>query len=355
MALFLIAVFFTLFVSFCCSLLEAMILSTTVGEVEAVKRDHPRKGEILENLKLRLDETISTILTLNTIANTLGSVLVGGLAIKLFGEAWLGVFSALMTIAILIISEVIPKNIGVAYRKTLQPVVALPLAGMVKLLRPVTWLCNVIVRVFMPAKRQDADASGDEIILLAQRGAKDGSLTASESSIIANALRLDDVIVRNIMTPRTVVTALRRSATVGEVFSKHPNIPFARIPVYGRNLDDIVGLVRRRDLLKAKANDLDHDLVEKHMQEIHVIPETATVANALQHFLKTQQQLLVAVDEFGSVSGVITMEDVFEQLIGREIFEKDDLAVDMRVLAQSRLAKQIQQRRGAATRPPMPL
>jgi CBS domain containing-hemolysin-like protein len=345
MALFLIAVFLTLSISFVCSLMEAMILSTTVGEVEAVKRDYPRKGELLENLKIRLEETISTILTLNTIANTLGSVLVGGLALKLFGDAWLGVFSAVMTISILVFSEVIPKNIGVAYRKSLQPRVARPLTLMVKLLRPVTYLCNVIVRLFMPsATTADANASGDEIILLAQRGAKDGSLTASESNIIANALQLDDVSVRKIMTPRTVVTALRRSITIADVFVQHPNIPFARIPVYGRNRDDIVGLVRRRDLLKAKANDLDQDLVEKHMQEIHFIPETATVANALQHFLKTHQQLLVVVDEFGSFSGVVTMEDVFEQLIGREIFEKDDLAVDMRALAQSRLAKQVQQR-----------
>jgi CBS domain containing-hemolysin-like protein len=187
MTLFLIAVFLTLTVSFVCSLMEALILSTTVSEVEALKRDHPRKGELLENLKLRLEETISTILTLNTIANTLGSVLVGGLALKLFGDAWLGVFSAVMTISILIFSEVIPKNVGVAYRKTLQPKVVRPLTLMVKLLRPVTYLCNVIVRVFMPATTANAHASGDEIILLAQRGAKDGSLTASESNIIANA------------------------------------------------------------------------------------------------------------------------------------------------------------------------
>ena len=354
MSLFVVAVFLTLTVSFICSLMEAMVLSTTVSEVEALKRDRPRKGALLERLKVRLDETISTILTLNTIANTLGSVLVGGLAIKLFGEAWLGVFSALMTVAVLVFSEVIPKNIGVAYRRSLQPLVVSPLTGMVKLLRPVTWVCNLIVRLFMPGTNADANAhaSGDEIILLAQRGAKDGTLTDIESIIIANALSLEDVSVRKIMTPRTVITALNRASTIGEVLAKYPNLPFARIPVYGRSIDDVVGLVRRRDLLKAKANDAD--LVEKHMQEVHFVPETATVENALQVFLKTHQQLLVAVDEYGSTSGVITMEDIFEQLIGREIFEKDDLAVDMRALAQARLAKQIQLRRKTATRPPLP-
>lgn len=356
MLIFALAVFLTLTVSFVCSLMEAMVLSTTVSEVEALKRDRPRKGALLERLKVRLDETISTILTLNTIANTLGSVLVGGLAIQLFGDAWLGLFSALMTVGILVFSEVIPKNIGVAYRRSLQPLVVSPLTGMVKLLRPITWVCNLIVRLFMPGTNAGANAhaSGDEIILLAQRGAKDGTLTDIESIIIANALSLEDVSVRKIMTPRTVITALNRASTVGEVLAKYPNLPFARIPVYGRNIDDIVGLVRRRDLLKAKANDHDTELVEKHMQEVHFIPETATVENALQVFLKTHQQLLVAVDEFGSTSGVITMEDIFEQLIGREIFEKDDLAVDMRALAQARLAKQIEVRRKAVTRPPFP-
>src|SRR5690606_5141937 len=179
----------------------------------------------------------------------------------------------------------------------------------------------------------------------------EGSLTESESSIIANALSLDEIRVSEIMTPRTVVTLLRRGATIGEVFREYPNVPFARIPVYGKNIDDIVGLVRRRDLLKAKANDLDHDQVGKVMQEVHFIPETATAAQALQLFLKTHQQLVVVVDEFGSTAGVITMEDVIEHLIGREIFEKDDIAVDMRELARAKLSKRIASRRGGSIAP----
>ncbi|HEX3731203.1 MAG TPA: CBS domain-containing protein, partial [Opitutaceae bacterium] len=176
--------------------------------------------------------------------------------------------------------------------------------------------------------------SDEEIILLAERGAQEGTLTKSESNIIANALSLDNVRVGAIMTPRTVVTALPRGASVGEVFKQYPSLPFGRMPVYGKNLDEIVGLVRRRDLLKAKANDQDQVLVEEIMHEINFIPETATVANALQVFLRAHQQLLVSVDEFGATSGVVTMEDVIEHLLGREIFEKDDLAVDMREFAR---------------------
>jgi CBS domain containing-hemolysin-like protein len=146
------------------------------------------------------------------------------------------------------------------------------------------------------------------------------------------------------MTPRTVVTALNRSTSVSEVFIEHPTLPFGRMPVFGKNLDDIVGVVRSRDLLRAKAQDQDAGLVEHFMQEAQFIPETATVGNALQLSLKTHNKLLVAVDEFGATAGVVTMEDVIEQLLGREIFEKDDLAVDMRELARTRLQKQDRRR-----------
>src|SRR5690606_20715908 len=235
MVLFAIAIILTLLVSFLCSMMEAMVLSTTVAEVEALKRDRPRRGIVLEQLRTGLEETISTILTLNTIANTLGSVIIGGLAIRLFGEAVLGIISGAMTLAILIFSEVIPKNLGVVYRRTLQPHAVYPLLWMRNALRPVTYVCNLIVRMVIkvPPERTNSD---EEILLLAERGAQEGSLTESESSIIANALSLDEIRVSEIMTPRTVVTLLRRGATIGEVFREYPNVPFARIPVYGKNI-----------------------------------------------------------------------------------------------------------------------
>lgn len=344
MFLFATAIILTLGISFICSLMEALVLSTTVSEVESLKKTRPRRGEILEQLKTSLEETISTILTLNTIANTLGSITIGGLAIKLFGQTSLGIISALMTLGILFFSEVIPKNLGVVYRQSLQPHVVYPLLWMRNALRPVTYLCNVLVRIVITSPPEKTD-SDEEIILLAERGAMEGSLTKSESSIITNALSLDEVRVLDIMTPRTVITSLKRTATIGEVFEAYPNLPFARIPVYQESLDHVVGLVRRRDLLKAMANDLEEDLIAAHMQEIHFIPETATAGQALQEFLKTHQQLFVVVDEFGSTAGVLTIEDVMEHIIGREIFEKDDVAVDMRELARARLKKSLRQRR----------
>jgi len=345
---FILAISLTLAVVFICSMIEAMVFSTTIAEIEALKRSLPRIGGLLESMKLNMDETISTILTVNTIATALGSAVIGAIGAHLFPERLLAIVMIGYGATLLILAEVIPKTIGVVSRKTLQPSLTYPLWLMCRTLRPVTYLCNLVVRLVI-TKPVETEKSDEEIILLAERGALQGTLSKSESNIITNALSLDDVRVSELMTPRTVVTALKNHSTVGEIFREFPNIPFARIPVYGKSIDDIVGLVRRRDLLKAKANDLDFELIEKLMQEINFIPETVTAANALQVFLKTQQQLLVVVDEFGATAGVITMEDVMEHLLGREIFEKDDVAVDMRELARAKLQKQNRNRRHGDT------
>ncbi len=339
-----LVIILTIGTSFFCSLTEAVILSTTNAEIEALKKSRPRRGAMLEGLKRDIDATISSILTMNTAANSLGSVVVGALAAHYYSDSTLVLLSIGFGATLLVFSEVLPKNIGVSHRRTLQPYVVYSLGWLNRALFPVTWLCALVVRPFVgpPAKVHGSD---EEIILLAERGTREGTLSVSESSIIANALSLDNVRVSEIMTPRTVVMALNRSSSVAEVFTEHPTLPFGRMPVFGRNLDDVLGVVRSRDLLKAKAHDQDAGLVEQFMQEAHFIPETATVANALQLSLKTHNKLLVAVDEFGSTAGVVTMEDIIEHLLGREIFEKDDVAVDMRELARTRLQKQDRGRR----------
>jgi CBS domain containing-hemolysin-like protein len=345
------AIVFTLTISFICSLFEALILSTTVAEVEGLKKRLPRRGQMLEKLRVEIEETISAILTLNTIANSLGSVIIGAIGAHLFGDKILAVISAVFGAVLLVGAEVLPKNVGVVYRRSLQPYVVYPLLWLRWVLRPVTWLANTIVSLFIRSRSAD-HGSHEEILLLAERGARFGTLSKNESNIIANALSLDDVRVGALMTPRIVVTALRRNATIGDVFREFPNLPFGRIPVYGRNLDDIVGLVRRRDLLKAKANDQDAVLVESLIHEAQFIPETATAANALQSCLRSHQKLLIAVDEFGATAGVVTMEDLIEHLIGGEIFESDDVAVDMRELARAKTRRSAKPKRAGESELP---
>jgi CBS domain containing-hemolysin-like protein len=334
----------TVATSFICSLFESIILSTTIAEIESLKKTRPRRAALLETLKREIDATISAILTLNTVANSLGSVVVGVVASEFYSGRGLVVISMAFGAILLLFSEVLPKNLGVAHRRALQPYVVYPIGWLRRVLYPVTWVCAGVVRPLVgpPAKLHGSE---EEIILLAERGAKEGTLSKSESSIIANALSLDNIRVSEIMTPRTVVTALNRSSSVAEVFVDHPALPFGRMPVYGRNIDDIIGIVRSRDLLKAKAHDQDAGLVEQFMQEAQFIPETATVANALQLCLKTHTKLLVVVDEFGATAGVVTMEDVIEHLLGREIFDKDDVAVDMRELARAKIQRQERSKR----------
>lgn len=331
-----LAIVVTISLSALCSLFEAMILSTTAAEIEALKNVSPLRGALLERFKTETAETSSAILSLNTLANTLGATLVGWLAALQFphSEQVLLAFAFGMAGGILIFSEIIPKNVGVLYRSRLHKHCVYPLQWVRLLMRPLSWVCRLPLRVFVRRPEEPLESSDDEIVLLAEKGAKEGTLSTDESDMIANALRLDDVSVRDIMTPRTVVTALDQETDIRMVFQQMANIPFARIPVYKDSIDNVVGIVRRRDLLKAKADDADATFLKQWMQKAFFVPENATALDALRLFLKHHQQLAIAVDEFGSMSGVISMEDIVEQILGQEIFEKDDVAVDMRELAR---------------------
>lgn len=173
-------------------------------------------------------------------------------------------------------------------------------------------------------------------MLLAEKSEKEGTLTSNEREVINNALSLDEIQVEEIMTPRTVMYTIDDSETIGSLFERERHIPFARIPVFHENSDNISGIVRRRDILSAKADDQDELVIAELAHAPIYIPENATADNALQMFLKKHQQLAIVVDEFGSTSGVVTMEDVIEHIIGQEIYEDDDPAVDMRDLARRR-------------------
>lgn len=348
MTWFILAVTFTLGVSAFCSLLEAMILSTTTAEIEGLKQRAPRKGHLLEYFKSDIEHTSSSILGLNTVANTSGASISGFLAAQHLGEGNVGLFSFFLTLAILVFSEVIPKNFGVLYRKSLQPHLVYPLLTVRIGMWPISILCKMLVQLI--AGRSNTEEIVDEdIILMAEKSAKEGNLTAEESAMVSNALSLDEVRVSDVMTPRIVMTAYDKALTVGQLFAESRNISFARIPVYDEMIDNIVGIVRRRDLLGALAEDRDDATIEELMHEVIFVPENANGAHALQQFLQNHQQLAVVVDEFGSVSGVVTMEDIIEHILGQEIFEKDDVAIDMRELARRKRLASTRQKDEAAT------
>jgi len=331
-----VAVALTIGISALCSTLEAMILSITPAEIEALKKNSSRKGKMLERYREEIEETTSSILSLNTIANTLGATLVGGLAEKAFGDGGnsLLIFAGGMTLGILFFAEIIPKNIAVAYRGGLQANLVYPLAVVRFVMAPISKVCKATVKAVVPQNNEREIDEEEEIILLAQKGAKEGSLSNNESDLVTNALRLDDVHVRDIMTPRTVVTAFEEDMTVEKVFDMHPNVPFARVPIFAETIDSVTGIVRRRDLLQAAAEDKDEVVIKELAQEVVFVPENASADKALRLLLAQHSQLVVVADEFGSTVGVLAMEDIIESILGQEIFEHDDVAVDMRELAR---------------------
>ena len=331
-----VAVAFTIGVSSLCSILEAMILSITTAEIEDFKDRSPKWGQKLSKFRDEIDETSSAILSLNTIANTLGATLVGGLAEKSFGngENTLLLFACGMTLGILFFAEILPKNFTVSYRTEMLPYLVPPLVMVRFCMSPFSKICKFTMRAMVPEKEKSSEEDENEIILLAQKGAKEGTLTSEESDLVTNALKLDGIKVSEIMTPRTVMLALDELLSVEDTFKQHPNIPFARIPIYSDNIDHITGIVRRRDLLNSMVAGNSNTSLLDHAKDALFIPENASADKALRLLLSEHCQLSVVVDEFGSVTGVLALEDIVESILGQEIFEHDDLAVDMRELAK---------------------
>lgn len=333
-----IAIALTIGISALCSVLEAMILSITTAEIENFKNQAPKRGTLLKKYRLEIEETSSAILSLNTIANTLGATLVGGLAEKSFGggENSLLLFACGMTGGILFFAEILPKNFTVSHRAEMLFLLVPPLAIVRWSMSPISKFCKVTMNLVVPEKEKKAEEDEEEIILLAQKGAKDGTLTNQESDWVTNALKLDEIRVSKIMTPRTVTFALEECTSIKETFKIHPNVPFARIPVFADNIDQITGIVRRRDLYNAMIEENGNQTLSKISKEPLFIPENTSADKALRLLLAEHCQLSIVVDEFGSVSGVLALEDIVESILGQEIFELDDLAVDMRELARRR-------------------
>lgn len=332
-----IAITLTLGFSFMCSLLEAVILSATPSEIEALKKRSPDRGALLERFKEEIQETSAAILAVNTAVNTLGALWVGHIAADLFHDksVFLILFSVALTACILLFAEILPKNIGILYRTSCLGLVVYPMHWLRLFSRPVSWVCERGLRIILKRKPEVASPA-DDIVLIAEKSAEDGTLSADERTMIINALSLDEVQVHQLLTPRTVVYALEGSRTVADILSETPNPPFSRIPLYHETLDQCTGTVRRRDLLKASASDQEQVRLQDIAQLPLFISETTTGAEALKLCLQHHQQLAIVQDEFGALAGVLTLEDIFEHLLGQEIFEKDDVAVDMREFARKK-------------------
>jgi CBS domain containing-hemolysin-like protein len=314
-----------------CSLCEAVLYALPATHIAKLKEeDHPA-GRRLEALRENIDQPITAILTVNTVANTAGAAVAGSLATKALGDGNVVLFSAALTIAILLFSEIVPKTIGVVYTRGLAPHLALPLSAMVWSLRPAILLISFVTRLI--ARDQEEGVSQEEIVSMARLGKRSGAIDAGEAAVIQNILHLPNVPARRIMTPRTVVFALDVASTVAEALEKKQLMVHSRMPVYAERVDDIVGMVFRRDVLAA--DDPDTPL-QQLIRPVHFVGQQEPVDRTLELMLEHKRHMLVVVDEFGGFAGVVTLEDVLEEILGEEIMDEFDQVADMRALAIQR-------------------
>lgn len=312
--------------------MEAIILSVSHSYIGVMVKRGKRSGVILRNLKRKVDYPLGAILTFNTVANTVGAAAVGAQAYQVFGSQWTAVVSAILTVSILVFSEVLPKTLGAVYWKRLAPFASYAISGMIILAYPVVRLLEALSRSI---SRQAAHSqiSREEIIVLAETAAHDGILLKKEAQIIENLLLMSEIRTADILTPRSVIDALQKDQTVAEAMAMEPTIRFTRIPVYNRGLDDVIGLVLHDRLLEAFYTGRSDTRIEALMGPIYAVPESKPIADLFEEFIRRREHLFEVVDEYGGTAGIVTLEDVLETLLGVEIVDEFDSVADMRAYA----------------------
>lgn len=328
------AVALAIIVSAFCSVCEAALYSITTSQVELLKKTGHSSGALLKNLRSDIDEPITAILTLNTIANTVGAAVAGACVAKLYGDQNVIWFSAVFTMSILIFSEIIPKTIGVSFSFKLAPFIAFPLYWMVVLLKPVIIMCRSITRL-IPQKSTKENISAEELQTIAYLSLKSGEIEPDQEMVINNVLVLQTKMVRQVMTPRTVTFSLDENLTVADAMEQLQRLSsHSRVPVYNEEQNNITGIIMRKDVFLAAARGQLDQRLTSLKQAVHFVPETAALNRILIEFFNRRQHLFVVVDEYGSMTGIISMEDILEEIVGREIIDESDKALDMRELAR---------------------
>lgn len=328
-------------VSFLCSVWEAVLLSIPVSHIELLVEKGSKPGLIMQKLRQNVERPISAILTLNTIAHTVGAAGAGAEATAIFGSEFFGIISAILTLLLLIFSEIIPKTLGAVYAKQLTPFTAHSLRILLIVLAPAVYMFEFVTRAMRPS--EDAPTvTRSELQIMARISAQEGGIQERENRIVSNLLQLADFQIETIMTPRTVVLMFQEDMTVGEVIQQHKILPYSRIPIYSESADHIKGYVLRHEIYKRVAAD-EHDIkLTSIIREIHAVPETNSVAHVLNEFILKQDHIFVVIDEYGGTAGLITLEDTVETLLGIEILDESDRVADLRQLARRRYQSQLE-------------
>ena len=342
----LIVYFFTaLVVSFICSLLESVLLSVSHAHIAVLIKEGKKRGKIMASLKENINRPLSAILTINTIANTVGAAGVGAQTYSVFGSGWVALSSFILTISILFFSEIIPKSLGANYTKSLVGFTSYMTRGLIFIVFPMVIIGEKIAKFLKKGESDKSKASREELIAMAELSEDEGAIDSQEGDIIENLMKLDNISAEEVMTPRSVIFALSKNETVGEVIDKYTPLVFSRIPIYEKSLDQIIGFVHRYDLVNKQAEDKFHVEMHNLMEPVHTVSDDESISTILDQFVKRRQQIFIVADEFGTTTGLITLEDAIETLLGVEIVDEHDSVVDMRKLASAKLAKRQQRER----------
>jgi len=315
--------------------MESVLLSTPPAYVVSKEAAGAKWAKGFLDFKANIDKPLSAILTLNTIAHTVGAAGVGAQAVKVFGEAYFGWVSAILTILILVITEIIPKTIGARYFKNLSVFTLVLLRFTVFITYPVVILSGFITRLFA-AGPDEKSTSREEIAAMASIGKEEGIFTEKENKIIQNLLRLKNVKVIDVMTPRVVVASAEENLFLSDFMENKDNLKFSRIPVYQGSEENITGYVFRQEVFEYLAEDQHKLMIKDIKHPILFIPDSMVLFSVWESLMAKKEHMAIVVDEYGSMRGIVTMEDIIETLLGIEILDEKDTIVDMQKYARER-------------------
>ncbi len=328
-------------VSFLCSVAEAVLLSITPSYIEHLKVKNPRHAALLKQLKQdKLDRSLAAILTLNTIAHTVGAIGAGAKATVIFGNTWFGVFSAVMTLMILFLSEIIPKTLGAVYWTGLSGLATIYIKTIIVILYPIVWVSEKMTTMISHGQQLHV-FSREEFIAMARMGERTGQIPGKESRIIRNIFKFESLRATDIMTPRTVIAALPEDMKIAEALQFATRTPFSRLPVYRKNIDQITGFVFKDDILIHSAQKRGDETLTALKRDILVVPDTVSLPVLLERILENRQHIVVVINEYGGTEGLVTLEDLVETLMGMEIMDERDNVEDMRALARKQWEERI--------------
>ncbi|MDG1224285.1 MAG: hemolysin family protein [Candidatus Marinimicrobia bacterium] len=337
--------FIALVVSFLCSLLESVLLSVSHAHIAVLVKEGSKRGKLMFSLKENINRPLSAILTFNTIANTVGAAGVGAQTYSVFGSSWVAISSIILTLSILFFSEIIPKTLGANYTKLLVGFTAYMIRILIFLVFPMVFLGEKISKFLSRDNQDNSKASRAELIAMAELSEDEGAIDSQEGDIIENLMKLDNILAEEVMTPRSVIFSLSDEDTVGKVVNKYSPLVFSRIPIFKNSLDQVIGFVHRYDLVNKQAEDKFDVTMSSLMEPVHTVKESDSVSTILDQFVKRRQQIFIVEDEFGTTTGLISLEDAIETLLGVEIVDEHDSVVDMRKLASAKLEKRQQKER----------